>query len=427
MPDYKRKHRSRFTSQPKADKQKMAKPKNKNKNKINFDGDDVTFKKKSSFTILKGNKAEIKRRWQNVFIAVFIIALGIAVCQIAIPAGIPETVSTAMAALGTGEYPIDFESSATDNVVAKNGYYYILTDSEIKAVSNGGKVIFSYNHGFEKPVLKTSKTRALVFNQGGNDVLIFNLSQLQYTLKTENEIINAAIGDNGTYALVTNADGYVAKVSVFKKNQKLVYEWYSADDMINNVAVSKNGNKIAISTLKTNVGGFDSKLMILNFKSANAEFSKEYNGEIIYNLSTSFSGGVSVATANTFDFIRFSKFRSTEYKNDYNLQMLRESSSGTLLLYNRENDKTDNKIAVIKPNGEKKFEIKFNGIITDFALKNNHIYLISDTKAYILDSEGKIVRTADCGFGIVRFSVVSQNEIAVVSDNQINKVKFLQE
>ena len=59
--------------------------------------------------------------------------------------------------------------------------------------------------------------------------------------------------------------------------------------------------------------------------------------------------------------------------------------------------------------GKKKFEIKFNGIITDIAFKNNHIYLISDTKAYILDSKGEIVRTADCGFGAVRLVVVSQN------------------
>ena len=38
--------------------------------------------------------------------------------------------------------------------------------------------------------------------------------------------------------------------------------------------------------------------------------------------------------------------------------------------------------------------------------------------------EGKTVRFADCGFGVVRFSVISQNEIAVVTDNQINTIKF---
>ena len=104
--------------------------------------------------------------------------------------------------------------------------------------------------------------------------------------------------------------------------------------------------------------------------------------------------------------------------------MLRESSKGALLVYNRENDKTDNRIVVISNKGDVKHQLQFNGIITDIALKNNHIYCISDTKAYILDMEGKTIRTADCGFGVVRFSVVSQNEIAVVTDNQINTIKF---
>ena len=422
MPDYKRKHRSRFAAQPKADKHKMA-PK---KNKIKYDEGEPAPRKKGNFTLLRGKKAEIKKRWQVILAGVLVVILAITICQIAIPAGIPETLSTTVSAMGTGEFPIEFESTNTNNVVAKQGYFYVLTDSEIKAVSNGGKVIFSYSHGFENPVLKTSSTRAIVFNQGGNDALIFSLKKLEFVITLEDEIINAAIGDNGTYALVTTAKGYVAKVSVYKKSDKPVYEWFSANDMINNVAVARNGKKIAISTLSAKVGGFDSKLMILNFKSANAEFEKQYNGEMIYNLSTSFSSGVAVATSNTFDFVRWYKFKCETNKNDYNLQMLRESNKGTLLLYNRENDKTDNRIIVTNKSGKKKLEVKFNGIITDIAFKNNHIYLISDTKAYILDSKGEIVRTADCGFGAVRLVVVSQNEISVISDNQISKVKFSQ-
>ena len=426
MPDYKRKHRSRFSARPKVDKKKSAK--SKEKNEIKFDDGTADLpRKKRGLTLVKGNKTEIRQRWLTVLTVALCVVLAAVICEITMPAGIIETVSTAITSMGTGDYPIVFESTNTDNVVAKSGYYYVLTDGEIKAVTNGGKVLFTYGHGFENPVIKTSKTRAIVFNQGGQDALIFTISGLEDNITSEKEIINAAIGDDGTYALVTNSDGYVAQVSVYKKNGKSIYEWYSASDMINNVAVFKSGKKIAISTLKANISGFDSKVMILSFNSANAEFQKEYVGEIIYNLSTEFSRGLSVATSNTFDFLGIRKFESIEYKNEYNLQMLRESSGGTLLLYNRENDKTDNIIVAISKKGEVSFEAKFSGIVTDIAMKNNHIYCISDTKAYILDSNGEIVRTADCGFGAIRLSVVSQDEIAVVTDNQINKVKFSHE
>ncbi len=423
MPDYKRKKRSRFSAKPKADKSKLAVTREK-KNKIKFDDGTEPPKKKRPFSVLKGNKEEIKKRWQRGLVAVLVIVLTVVICEIAIPAGIPETLSTLVYSLGNGNYPIEFDSSNTDNVVSKGNFYYVLTDGEVMAVTAGGKVIFSHNHGFENPVIKTSKTRALVFNQGGNDAIIFNLNKVCSTITTEKEIINGAIGEDGTYALITGADSYVAAVSVYTKRDKLIYEWYSSSEMINNVAIAPSGKKIAVSSLTTNVSGFNSKLMILNFKSANAEFTKNYDGEIIYDLSAVSSRGVGIATANTYDFIRWRNFESKEYKNEYNLQMLRESNKGALLVYNRENDKTDNRIVIISNKGEVKHQLQFDGIITDIALKNNHIYCISDTKAYILDMEGKTIRTADCGFGVVRFSVISQNEIAVVTDNQINTIKF---
>ncbi|MBO5210389.1 MAG: hypothetical protein J6B80_00495 [Clostridia bacterium] len=423
MPDYKRKKRSRFSAKPKADKSKFA-VKGEKKNIIEFDDGTSTQKRKRSFNILKGNKDEIKKRWQRTAIAVLVVILAAIICELSIPAGIIESVSTLVYSIGSGNYPITFDSTNTENVVSKGNFYYVLTDSEVVAVTKGGKVVFSHNHGFENPVLKTSKTRALVFDQGGTDAIIFKLNGVSSTLSFEKEIVNGAIGEDGTYALATNADGYVAAVNVYTKRDKLIYQWFSSSDMINNVAVAPNGKKIAISLLSSNVSGFNSKVMILNFKSANAEFTKNYDGEIIYNISGASSRGVGVATANTHDFIHWRKYESKQYKNEYNLQMLRESNKGTLLLYNRENDKTDNRITIISKKGEVKHQLQFNGIITDIAYKNNHIYCISDTKAYILDMDGKIVRSADCGFGVVRFAVISQNEIAVITDNQISKIKF---
>ena len=423
MPDYKRKKRSHFSAKPRADKSKFA-VKDKKKNKIEFDDDAFEPKKKRSFNVLKGNKAEIKKRWQRAAIAILVVVLAVIICEVAIPAGIVESVSTLVHTIGGGNYPITFDSTNTENVVSKDNFYYVLTDTEVKAVTKGGKVVFSHNHGFENPIIKTSKTRALVFDQGGTNAIIFKLNGVSSTLSFEKEIINGSMGEDGTYALITGADGYVAAVNVYTKRDKLIYQWFSSNDMINNVVVAPNGKKIAISTLTSNISGFNSKVMILNFKSANAEFSKNYDGEMVYNLSAVSSRGVGVATANTYDFIHWRKYESKQYKNEYNLQMLRESNKGTLLLYNRENDKTDNRIAIISKKGEVKHQLQFNGIVTDIAYKNNHIYCVSDTKAYILDMDGKIVRSADCGFGVVRFSVISQNEIAVITDNQISKIKF---
>lgn len=421
MPDYKRKKRSRFSAKPKTDKTRY---KEKEEKKNIIDIEDEKPKKKSSFNILKGKKAALKRRWKKITIALIAIISALIICEAALPAGLYETVLTMLRASGSGSYPISLETANTENVVVKSNFYYVLTNSEVKAVSNGGKVIFTYTHGFENPVIKTSSTRALVFNQGGNNAIIFNLDEVCSTIETEKEIKTAAIGEDGTYVIVTDADGYVAAVNVYEKDDTLLYQWFSSNDMVNNVALSENGEKLAVSTLTTNVGGFNSKLMILNYESANPEFTREYNGEIIYNLSTAYSDGLAVATANNFDFINWSEYELKQYKNEYNLQMMRECNDGIVLVYNRENDKTDNRVVIVSDEGEVTNRFEFGGIITDIALEDDVVYCVSDTKAYILDGKGKIVRNTECGFGVVRFAVISQDEIAVITDTNINKVKF---
>lgn len=423
MPDYRRKRRSRFKSAPKVQKKRS-----QNKG---YDSDiqmtSAERTPKQKMRVVKGRKLEQKRRLGIFMYALCLLMLVFIVCQMIMPAGVIETVSNSVAVIGSGSYPLELDSSNTLNVVSKGSYYYVLTDTKLNAFSNSGKLIFSYTHGYENPVLKTSKTRALVFEQGGNNALIFTLSGLKSNVTCEYEIINAAIGENGTYAFVTAADAYAAAVRVYKKNGETAFEWFSSEDMVNNVAVSPNGKKIAVSTLCSTVANYNSKISIFNFKSADAEYTKNFENTIVYSLLGSGSGGFSVLTENNYNYISWSGKKVYEYENEYSADMIRTSAKDTVVVFNRESDKTDNRIAVFSQSGKMKTEIEFKGVITDIEVKNGNIYCLSDTESYILNNEGEVLRNANCGFGAVRFAVIGQNTLAVVTDNVISEIKLKQE
>lgn len=425
MAEYKRKRRSAFTSAPKVNKKRIKDKAVPRDIKMVPQGEEKP--EKNNMRVVRGKKLANKRRFKITAITVAVIAAAVALCQLIMPAGIIETASTALHTIGGGSYPISLESTDSINTVSKGTYYYLLTNSNIEAYSNAGKRIFSYAHGFENPVLKTSKTRALVFEQDGKQALIFTHSGLKKTVDSKQSIKNAAIGDNGTYALVTSPSNYAAAVSVYKKSGELVYEWFSSKDLVNNVAVSPTGKKIAVATVSSTVGAYNSKVLVLGFKSATPLFEKGYENTVIYNIDTTFAGGFSVLTANNYNFIKWSNFKFFEYKNEYNTAMFRAGNNGVAVVYNRESDKTDNRIAIFSSNGKLKREIEFKGIITDFALKNQHIYCVSDTKVYILDNDGSIMRSADCGFGVGRSCPLGQSTVAVITDNAISKIKLEQE
>lgn len=425
MAEYKRKRRGAFKSAPKVNKKHLKGRVQNEEIKMRPQEEDYIPKKK--MRVVPGKKLERKRRLKIGAMAVALIAVIILICELAIPAGIIETFSNWTAVIGGGSYPLNLESSNTVNAVSKGSYYYLLTNSSISAFSNSGKKIFSYSHGFENPVLKTSETRALVFEQGGTQALIFTLNDLESTVETKQKIKNAAIGDDGTYALVTTADNYAAQVSVYDKNDELQYEWFSSNDLVNNVAVAPSGKKIAVSTIKSNVGKYDSNVYVFEFDSATPKFQKTYEGTVVYTLDTSHGSGFSTLTSNKYDFVYWSDYETVSYSNEYSTSMFRASDNGIAIVYNRESDKTDNRIVVFSDDGELESELEFKGIITDFALRDGNIYCICDTKAYILDEKGEIMRSKDCGFGVIKICPTGQDTVAVITDNIIDEIKLEQE
>ncbi len=424
MPEYKRKRRGRFKSAPKVNK----KTKKENISRdITMTSAEKEHKPRKNMRVVKGKKLESQRRFKIGACIIGIVAVVLILCQLIMPAGVFETVSNALNLIGGGSYPISLESNDTSTVISKGSYYYVLSSNSLTAFSNAGKKIFTHSHGFENPVLKTSKTRALLFDQGKNDILIFTLSGLKSSKTFKQEIKTAAIGDNGTYAVVTSAENYAAQVSVFKKNDELVYEWFSSEDLVNNVAVAPSGKKIVVSTINSKVGQYNSKVSVFDFKSATPENEKTYENTVVYALDTSFSSGFSVLTSNQYDFIKWSNFKTVEYKNEYNTAMFRAGNNGVAVVYNRDNDKTDNRIAIFSSGGKLKREFEFKGIITDFALRNGNIYCVCDTKAYVLNRDGTIIRSGECGFGAVRIVPMGQNIMAIITDTEINKIKLEQE
>lgn len=432
MPDYKKKKVNRLKGAPRPKKSKRAAiPDNndivvtstpaKKQNKPQ-----KTEKPVSNMRVVNGKRLERKRKLRISFSAVAAAAVIAAVLHLILPVGIFENLQNLTALIGSGSYPAEISSSEVLNTVSRGNYYYVLTDTRLNAYSGGGKEIFSHSHGFEAPVLKTSKTRAMVFSQGGNEAYIYNLAELKNAVSTEKEIITANISDSGAYALVTRSDSYASVVSVYNKNDKLVYEWYSSEDTVNNVAISPNGKKIAVSAFNATSGDYSSKVCVLSFDSATPEYTEAYSGSPVYGLDSRNSAGFSVITENGVQFIGWSKYKKTEYKNDYTAAMFRSASGGSVAVFNRSSDKTDNRVAVFNSKGKLKSEFEFKGIIGDIEIHGGHIYCISDTFVYLLSENGEILRKAECGFGAVRINVTGTNTVAVVTDNQIYSIKLEQ-
>ena len=431
MPDYRRKKVSNKLGRKRENRKNDVRTK-KEKNKNNYYYDDIEMynpskesKKQQDIKVVKGKKLERRRKFKILLAAVLILFSAYLILNFTLPISLGENINNLTATFGTGDYPIELYGTDVIDSQSKGLYYYVLTDTNLSAFSNSGKEIYTYSHGYEKPILKTSTTRALIFSQGGNNLEIYNLSKRITEYKADKEIITADISRNGSYAVATYSDTYATEVKVFDKNNKQLFKWNSAKDTVNALTLSPDGKYLVVSTYNANDGNLNSKISVFDIKnnSATPKFSFDVNNNIVYLLS-SFNKGFTAATGDSVFYIDWKSFSKTDYTTELQLDKFRASDDGIVAVFNLGSNKNDNIITAISSKGEKYSSFKFDGIISDIKFQNGHIYCMSEAKVFLYDKGGTLLSMEDCGFDSVKLAVTGSQSIAVISDSQINKISF---
>ena len=421
MPDYKKRKRNKLLSSPKKPKVNKAED-----NDIKMSPYSAA-KRSGDIKVVKGGKGRNKRKYQFLSVLAAVIIVVVVLLETLIPAGLVHTVDLGISLIGSGGYPIELQDTQTVNTVSMGTYYYVLSGTKISAFSNSGKQLLDYTHGFENPVIKTSEKILLLYSQGGTELLVFDFKRLKFTVKTDKPIITANASDSGNFAVACSSDKYASQVTVYGSRGKELYEWYSAEDTVNSIALSRNGKKLAVASFNAKSGEYKSKLSILNFKSATPEYTESFDDTLIYSLSSKFSSKLTVVLPSKIKSINWSNYKSLEYTNDYNISVFKSYKGGNIAVFNRESNQTDNKIAVLGHNGKLKFQFTVNMIISDIALLGNHIYIMNETEVICIDREGKIINKASCGFGGIDIVPVSFDTVLVVTDNKTEKIKIEKE
>ncbi len=419
MPDYKRK---KFKKGLKAKRERTS----KSNDIIMSSSKQKKVVPENDIKVVRGTKLKQKRRTKILLTTAVVFSAICILLSVLLPVSLYENIVNTVAILGHGSYPANVSGSSVISCVSNKSYYYVLCDTNITAYSNNGKKIFSELHGFSNPIISVSSTRAIVFDQGGKNLYVYNLSGQINTITTKHQIITANISRSGNIAVATHSDSYTSTVSVYDKNCKQIYTWNSAKDIVNNILLNSKGNKLAVSTLNATSGQYTSNVLILDFKSADALFTLNLDTSVVLSLQNT-GKGISVITNEKYKFINWSKFTTNEITASGEINICRNDKNGTLLVFNRANDRSDNTVLIVTNKGEKVSEFKLSGIITDIAYERNRIYYISDNNVNIIDKNGQLLRSGLCDYGAVKLSVIGANSLAIVTDQQILKTDINKE
>ena len=373
--------------------------------------------------IVRGTKYKRKTQFKVFGIAICFICVFCIVLSSLLPGGLYENIINFSYVLGHGSYPTSVSGSTVLNTVSNGSHFYVLTDTNITAYSKNGKIIFDELHGLSNPILSVSSTRALVYDQGGQSIYIYNLSGKIHSLQTKNNIITASVSQNGGFAVSTHSDRYTSVATVYDKNFKQVFSWNSAKEIINNVLLNSAENKLAVSTLSVVSGQYSTKLLILGFDSADPIHTLDLGSSLPLSVKNT-GKGVSIICDDKYKFLHWSNFDSNTVEISGEINSFRTDKNGILIAVNRANDRSDNTIIIISKKGEKSSEFKISNSITDIQYNKGRVYLLCDSKVNIFDKNGTLLRDGTCYYGAHKFVVVGSNSVATVSDSEISKINI---
>jgi len=130
----------------------------------------------------------------------------------------------------------------------------------VKLYSVNGQQIFNHSVLMNTPVVKTGNEIGIVYDIGGNTLLVFNKESVLKTVETDYPVIDASISGDWI-TLTTEENGYKALVTVFDKNLSACYMFYSADAYVTSAAAAPDGHSVTALSMKIVDSVFVSELL----------------------------------------------------------------------------------------------------------------------------------------------------------------------
>lgn len=378
-------------------------------------------KSENGFRVVLGTKFLEQKKRILIFSIVFILLLAVVIFSALTPTGPFEFFQNKLLSLGNGSYPATISGNELLNANSADSLTYTLTDTHAEIYNKSGKELFSRQHEFNSPSLSVSSQRALIYDRGGKQLYVYNHSDVVHDIKLKNNIYCAAIGRNGSFAVATKSTGYASQVTVYNKNAKTKFIWYSSDELINAVTLSNNGRRIAVSTVDVVGGHYKSKVYVFKFSSANPIYTLEYD-DVVYSLETVSSSRFVVITNSSVDYVKWNKGDKLQIENKYSLNVFRHGVGSVCAVVTGNN--SSNNILVLNKRGEQLASFDFDGPVSDITVYKKTIFILSDCYLFSFDFEGKELSPMKNLSSYGRIFALDKNSVVALGNFGLDKINI---
>ena len=307
------------------------------------------------------------------------------------------------------EEPYTLDNSAGQVFAVTTG-----KEGQLVAATNGGMQLFSVDGvsvahelmSFKQPGVTAGETAAAAYDIGAETLVVTDLEGNTSIIEPAGAIISARMNREGWLAVVTEAPGYKAVVTVYDAGGKAVYAWYSGTSYVLTAALSDEGTLAALCVDET---GGSVNFFRLSDEDPVGVFSAP--GEVFADLCWTDDGHVAAVSAARVAFLEDdgSLAGAYDFKGLNLYDYAREGSGFFTLALSRYRSGSPTKLVTLSPKGEVLGDIDAPAGLESISAHGKHVLALCATGLIQYNQQLEQMLTADIGQTGVRQALLLQS------------------
>lgn len=178
-------------------------------------------------------------------------------------------VKTYFMSLGAGDgYPYTVDSGSVKNIVINKSNLNMLYNDKTSVLTSSAKEIQPHSHTYSSPAMKVKGSRVIIFDLASGRFRVQNGAEIVNEVKLTKNIMAAAIGAGGNYAVACYGGDYQSELIAYNRKGNEQFKWSFKDERVIDLDLSPNGKFVAVATLNAKDGGTVSRIYIFNLKNS---------------------------------------------------------------------------------------------------------------------------------------------------------------
>lgn len=318
----------------------------------------------------------------------------------------------------SNNFPIKIGTSTKFDITSFQDKLVLLTDTKFTMFNRNGKVTQSNQHEMAKPVMKSMNERVLIYDSGGNNILMESRSKEIYSKKLTDKILYAQLSSKGYLAVVTSSDVQATLLTIYNPNGDKIF-YSTLNEKVIDVLFDKDSKGCVATTISSKGGQLLSKQYAFKFDKE----KEEWKGSPIVTLAlkTAYNSDNNIALIGDTQYNVISGKGEVKYTYTINDSLIGCDTSGDLSAIITQNpQKRITNLIIIDKNNQPKV-VNIDDEYKNVYIDNNKVYLLTKKSLQIYSSNGNLLAKKDFDVYYSDIAIIDK-QIFLLSSQAIDRI-----